>query len=169
MVVSLMRSHVFVIAVVSLLTGCEQKVGPYRLPRSHLTYRIYDQPTAAILTSTRGNQVVLRLYPKSDSYAQAYLDISAALPRQIRLLPREDVRWIRAVSRQRRDGAQIMQVDHRRANTSSDIVTAEVISVYRFIHFRRYLVRVDGLLSHGDLERDFAEIDRVLEGLEIRE
>ena len=41
------------------------------------------------------------------------------------------------------------------------------MSVYRFIHFRDHLVRVDGLLIKGDLERDYAEIDRLLEGLTL--
>ena len=167
-----MQHRVYVIAIMIFTAGCQRKVaiGPYRVPKSpELAVRIYDQPTAAILTTTQGNQVVMRMFPKTDLYAADYLNISDALSRQIRPLPRENVRWIRAVAHQRADGAQVMQVDHRRINGSSDITSPEVISVYRFIHFRQHVVRVDGLLTKGDLERDFAEIDAVLEGLDIRE
>jgi hypothetical protein len=166
-----MRVHVL-IAIMALTTGCDRKlaVGPYRIPKSSkLTTRVYDQPTAAILTTTQGNQVVMRMFPKTDAYAADYLDIPGALSRQIRPLPRENVRWIRAVARKRADGAQVMQVDHRRVNGSAEIAAPEVVSVYRFIHFKQHVVRVDGLLTKGDLERDFAEIDRVLEGVDIHE
>ena len=167
-----MQHRVYVIAIMIFAAGCQRKVaiGPYRVPKSpELTVRIYDQPTAAILTTTQGNQLVMRMFPKTDPYATDYLNIADALSRQIRALPRDNVRWIRAVAHQRCDGSQVMQVDHCRTNGPPDTASAEVISVYRFIHFKENVVRVDGVLTKGDLKRDFAEIDMALEGLDIRE
>jgi hypothetical protein len=167
-----MRTSAAILLCLLLLSACKRKVtvGPYQVPPSKQTaVKVYDQPTAALITTSQGNKIAMRMFPKTDKYAAGYLDIPEAISRHVAALPKAKVRWMRALSHKRSDGAHWFQVDYRRVNDSSEIPASEVISIYRFIIFRDHLVRFDGLLTKGDLEKDFAEIDRITEHFTITE
>jgi hypothetical protein len=107
--------------------------------------------------------------PKTDRAVASDLDIPKAIMGYTRLIPKEGVPWIRAYSHRRADGVEVAQIDYRRLNDSSEIKASEVISINRFAIFREHVVVVRGLLTKGDLEKDFAVIDRLVESLVLSE
>lgn len=160
------------IAIIFLLGGCDRTtaVGPFRvLQTAQITVRSAKEPNSARIVTAQGNGLFMYMRPKTDRDAAYDLDLSRAIMGYTRLIPKEGVPWIRAYSHRRADGAQVAQIDYRRLNDSTEITAPEVISINRFVVFRDHVVYVLGLLIKGDLEKDFAEVDRLIEHLRIAE
>jgi hypothetical protein len=170
-----MTRHVAMALIPLLLafSGCHPTVavGLFRAPReSNITMRANSSlPEAVDIVTDQGNRVLAYARPKQDREVASDLDIPAAIMGFTRLIPKEGVPWVRAYSHRRRDGAQLGQIDYCRVTESSEIHPAEVVSINRFIIFRDNVVVVRGLLTKGDLERDYSALDHFLERLAIQE
>jgi hypothetical protein len=146
-------------------------VGRFRAPQTtNITMRASSTlPEAADIVTDQGNRLLAYARPKQDREVASDLNIPAAIMGYTRLIPKEGVPWVRAYSHRRRDGAQLAQIDYRRVNESSEIHASEVVSINRFVIFRDHVVVVRGLLTEGDLERDYSAVDYFLERLVIQE
>ena len=163
---------VFVIAFGLAVAGCNRTVavGRFRVPQtSEVTLRASNQPDAAEISTKEKNELFVYARSKTDRDVASDLNIPAAIMGYTRLIPKEGVPWIRAYSHRRADGAQLAQIDYRQINESEEINASELISINRFIIFREHIVVIRGLLTKGDIAKDYSAIDRLLEHLAIRE